>query len=30
MFVVDTTNSEPGVSGRLWLRRVQLLGAQPR
>ena len=30
MFVVDTTNSEPGVSGRLWLRRVHLLGAQPR
>ena len=30
MFVVDTTNSEPGASGRLWLRRVQLPGATPR
>lgn len=28
MFVVDTTNSEPGASGRLWLRRVQLIAAQ--
>lgn len=26
MFVVDTTNSKPGASGRLWLGQVRLIG----
>ena len=28
MFVVDTTNSRPGVSGQLWLGNVRLIAHQ--
>jgi len=24
MFIVDTTNSKPGASGRIWLKNVRL------
>ena len=24
LFVVDTTNTKPGVSGRIWIRNVEL------
>ena len=30
MFVVDTTNTKPGQSGRIWIKNVRLEGLRPR
>ena len=29
LFVVDTTNSKPGASGRIWLSAIELLRTEP-